>query len=187
MFTRVSLVLAAVLATAATAAACLPPPLEELQPKKPAPAPFPLVGTVVALDGRDETIEYTVVVPTLVRKWFPLEPEPAGRLTITFGWEYQPITRKVRMSKLQFFDATGKRVRTEAAWKRLAIGANFFVSADNNPVSGDHLKLIARDVLVVVDSDNVILERLAHVLQIAGAVGGHGKSLPNPAPRVELR
>ena len=174
MFTRVSLVLGAVLAATAVASACeLPPLVEELQPKKPAPeaAPFPQVGTVVALDATDGTIKYTVVVgkPVLM----VLESYPPQYV---FRWQTETVTRKVKMDRLKFFDATGKQVSTEEVWKRLAIGTNFFVSADGKPVPAEHLKLMARDPLVVVDFDNVILDQLVEVLQLANL----GRDFENP-------
>lgn len=190
MFTRVSLVLAAVLAATTIAAACEPLPHEELQPRKSDPAQFPRLGTVVALNGRDQTIEYTVVVPVWTRHRFPAEPRGWERLVpaTEFGWQYKQVMRKAKMDRLKFFDAAGEEVAPEDVWKRLSIGTLFFVSADGNPVSAEHRKLLARDVLVVVDFDNAILDLITQEMYLMGAVNDYGISLlPNPLPRPEPR
>ncbi|MCI0705628.1 MAG: hypothetical protein L0241_31600, partial [Planctomycetia bacterium] len=145
-------------------------PIDELQPKKPVPAPqFPQVGTIIALDGRTGTIEYSVVVPRALRTIIPDGPEFQVKV---IGWQYERVIRTAKLDRLQITDATGKRLTTEEVWKRLRIGTNFFVSADGNPVSAEHLKLIAPDVLVVVDRDNVLLERLIDQLRDSGAEPG---------------
>src|SRR5262245_23188559 len=125
MFTRISLVFAALIAVTAIAAACPPPsmpseelppliPPEERSPKKPVPASqFPHVGTIIALDSKEGAIEYTVVVLVRVQKL--IRDEPPGRrpgLIPVDGWEYRQITRKAKLDRLQITDATGKRVTT---------------------------------------------------------------------------
>jgi hypothetical protein len=195
MFTRVPLVLGSVLIAAALAAAC-EPPFEEPPRKRPVQpvAPFPQVGTVVALDGKEETIEYTVVVPVLVRETIRLVPHHHGipedgatwervrKPAPVFHWRHKQITRKSKIDRLKFSDATGKQLTTAEVWKRLAIGTTFFVSADGAPVPAAHLKLIARDALVVVDFDNVLMERLIQELELSGIDQGFEKPLPNPGP-----
>ena len=182
MFTRVSLILAAVLAATAVASACQDPLFLPFEPQSrkptPDPTPFPQVGTVVALNGKDGTIEYTVVTrgPVLhILESYPPRYE--------FRWEIKLVTRKVKMDRLKFSDATGKKLTTEEAWKRLSIGTNFFVSTDGGPVPAEHLKLMARDALVVVDFDNATLERLVQVLQFSNLGRDFGASLPlHPGP-----
>jgi hypothetical protein len=203
MFTRVSLVLGSVLTAAALAAACeppFPPPFDDPPLKKPVQtvAPFPQVATVVALDGKEETIEYTVVVPVLVREPFGLRAEPHwvpddGGMWVSLRktptvvrWQYKQITRKSKIDRLKFSDATGKQLTKEQVWKRLAIGTTFFVSADGAPVPSAHLALIARDVLVVVDFDNVLMERLIQELELSGIDQGIERPLPHPDPRPKL-
>jgi hypothetical protein len=200
MFTRVPLVLASLVAATAIAAACEPPfppllPFDELPPRKPAPTivPFPQVGTVVALNGREETIEYTVVVPVLVRETVRTNPirvtddggktwEPVWKTTTVYRWEHKLITRKSKLDRLKFFDATGKPVATLDAWKRLEIGTKFFVSADGAMVSADYLKLIGKDVLVVVDFDNVLMERIFEQLPVPIVDRDFDKPRREPAP-----
>lgn len=200
MFTRVPLALGLVLAATMIAAACEPPfppsPDEPLlKPHKPKPAaPFPQVGTVVALDGKEEMIEYTVVVPVVVREtigvWSNLrEPGDGSKIrelgwkTVTvYRWQYKQITRKSKIDRLKFSDATGKPIPTLDAWKRLEIGTTFFVSADGAPVSAEHRKLIAPDALVVIDYDNVLMERILQELELSAIDQVPEKPLPNPGP-----
>jgi hypothetical protein len=202
MFARVPLVLGSLLTAAALAAACEPPdtpfpPLREPLPPKGSVqtvAPFPQLGTVVALNGKEQTIEYTVVVPVLVREpiWryreHPLGTGDGARWELVrkpgpaYHWQYRQITRSSKIDRLKFSTATGKQLTTDEVWKRLAIGTTFFVSADGAPVSAAHLKLIARDALVVVDFDNVVLERLVYGMEQPG-LEEIAKPLPHPGPR----
>ena len=201
MFTRVPLVLAALIAAAAFTAACEPPfppfpPFDELPPRKPAPTitPFPQVGTVVALNGKEETIEYTVVVPVLVRETVRVPShfrvtddggktwEPVWKTTTVYRWQHKQITRKSKIDRLKFFDASGTPVPTLDAWKRLEVGTKFFVSADGATVAAEHLKMIGKDALVVVDFDNVLMEQLFEQLQLAGADRDIVKQPLHPGP-----
>lgn len=188
MFTRVSLVLAALVAATAITTACPPPLLDDLPLplKKPEAAPFPHVGTIVALDGKTETVEYTVVVPVLVRErildWPQLlEREPRARFV--YRWQHKKVTRTSKIDRLKFTDVTGKPIPTLDAWKRLEIGTTFFVSADGNPVSAAHLKMLAPDALVAVDADNVLMERIFQELELSGIDQGIEKPLPYPGPK----
>lgn len=194
MFTRVPFVLAALVAATVIASACEPPfplPPYEPIPKKPDVVPPPQVGTIVRLDGKEETVEYTVVIPVGVRDTLRVMPElrdaegrkiPDWKNATGFRWEYRQVTRKSKIDRLKFFDATGKPVAMLDAWKRLEIGTTFFVSADGGPVSAAHSKLIAPDALVVVDFDNVVLERLLQELEF-----GVIEQLPTPGPKPRPR
>jgi hypothetical protein len=190
MFTRIPLVLASLFAATVIAVAC-DPPREDFPPlpRKPVPAvgPFPQVGTVVALDGKDQTIEYTVVVPVRVRDKFHLELDREPKALVAYRWEHRQITRKSKMDRLKFFDASGKPVATKDVWKRLSVGGTFFVSADGESVSAEHLKMIAKDVLVVVDHDNVLMERLIEELRLSVIDQGFEKPRPRPRPLPEPR
>jgi hypothetical protein len=207
MFTRITFVLAALVAATALATACEPPfpplpPDEFPPPKKPAPAvtPFPQVGTVTALDGKEETIEYTVVVPVLVRETIYAKVgnlrvtddggktwEPVRRPVSVYRWHHKQVTRKSKIDRLKFSDASGKPIPTLDAWKRLEIGTTFFVSADGQPVSAAHRKLMAPDALVAVDFDNVVMERILQELELSDIEQWFPKPRPLPKPLPELR
>ena len=179
MFTRVSLVLAvARRRNGHRLGLRAPPPIEELAPKKPEPTatPFPQVGTVVALNGRDETDrvhrrraragaasgssnrERTTAassVPTGgTSRWIQADTEgedgPAQ------------VHRRDRQTGL---DGRGLEAADDRhqllRFRRRQAGVGRTPEADR------------ADALVVVDFDNVILDRLVEELQIRG----HGPRL----------
>src|SRR5437764_15263089 len=111
MFTRVPFVLAALVAATVIASACEPPfppfpPYDEppplKKPKKPVPeaAPFPQVGTVVALDGKEETVEYTVIVPVVVRETIRVKSN--HRVTDDGGKTWEPVWTTTTVFRRQY-------------------------------------------------------------------------------------
>jgi hypothetical protein len=142
-FTFVVLICAAIVTKAACAADDIAPPsgppprfltLEKVDEKK---AWFDAwVGEVA---GQKEILQY-----------------PDGSTREVGGSAYGCISYWIPINKATWFDGEGTRLESESVWKEIKPGSNVLLSADGKPVSPVYLKLLKKDIYILVVPSNLL-------------------------------
>jgi hypothetical protein len=130
----------------------------------PPSSPFPHVAVVMRIDAKAGTLEYIALVPKIEERFPPMRfrpnDDPLNAMLI-----YGQVNRKTTLARAKFYDAASKPMSTEEAARKLKAGTLFFVAADGHPPSPAFVELIHANAVVLVDVDNIALERLRFELR----------------------